>query len=83
VETTFAVDADYRDRAARGTLRHTAPRRFNPQRDAWLPILSTERDGWDFTVLFSNTARAHELGAPMTGWWSSTSAMATPARARS
>ena len=29
---------------------------------AWLPILHTERDDWQFTALFSNTARAHELG---------------------
>ena len=39
-----------------------APRRFNPNGEAWLPILHTERDGWHFTALFSNTARAHELG---------------------
>jgi hypothetical protein len=28
----------------------------------WLPVLHTERDSWHFTALFSNTARAHELG---------------------
>ena len=39
-----------------------APRRFNPNNEAWLPILHAERDGWHFTALFSNTARAHELG---------------------
>lgn len=44
-----------------------APRRFNPERRAWLPILHTERDGWHFTALFSNTALAHELGR--TGDW--------------
>jgi putative hydrolase len=27
-----------------------------------LPILHTDRDGWHFTALFSNTARAHQLG---------------------
>ena len=27
-----------------------------------MPILNTRRNGWSFTVLFSNTARAHELG---------------------
>ena len=27
-----------------------------------LPILHTERGDWHFTALFSNTARAHELG---------------------
>lgn len=67
VATLLAVDSEYRDRAARGRLRRIAPRRFNPERTAWLPILHTERDGWQVTALFSNTARAHELGR--TGDW--------------
>ena len=29
---------------------------------AWLPVLHVEKEGWYFTALFSNTARAHELG---------------------
>jgi len=65
--TLLAVDAEYRERAAGGRLRRIAPRRFNPERTAWLPILHTERDGWQITALFSNTARAHELGR--TGDW--------------
>lgn len=56
------VDAEYRRRAAAGELRTIAPRRFNPAGESWLPVLHTERDGWSFTALFSNTARAHELG---------------------
>jgi hypothetical protein len=55
------VDRQYRDDAAAGRLPVVAPRRFNPEGKAWLPILHTSRDGWHFTVLFSNTARAHEL----------------------
>jgi putative hydrolase len=43
-------------------LPKIAPRRFNPSGEAWLPILHTERGEWHFTALFSNTARAHELG---------------------
>jgi hypothetical protein len=62
VEALLAVDADYRERAGRGALRQIAPRRFNPERRAWLPVLHSERDGWHFTAMFSNTARAHELG---------------------
>ncbi len=62
VATLLAVDAEYRERAARGELQRIAPRRFNPEHRAWLPILHAERDGWQLTVLFSNTARAHELG---------------------
>ena len=56
------VDAEYRRRAAAGELRMIAPRRFNPEGRAWLPILHTQRDRWHFTALFSNTARAHQLG---------------------
>jgi len=56
------VDREYRERAARGELRRIAPRRFNPEGKSWLPILHTQRGGWHFTALFSNTARAHELG---------------------
>jgi hypothetical protein len=67
VATLLAVDAEYRDGAAHGRLRRIAPRRFNPDGQAWLPILHTERDGWQITALFSNTARAHELGR--TGDW--------------
>jgi len=62
VATLLAVDAAYRERAAEGKLRRIAPRRFNPEHRAWLPILHVERDGWQLTALFSNTARAHELG---------------------
>lgn len=67
VATLLAIDDEYRDRAASGRLRRITPRRFNPERRAWLPILHTEREGWHLTALFSNTARAHELGK--TGDW--------------
>jgi hypothetical protein len=56
------VDAEYRDKAARGQLPRVAPKRFNPAGDAWLPVLHATRGPWHFTALFSNTARAHELG---------------------
>jgi hypothetical protein len=62
VRTLLAVDESYRRKAGEGTLRKVAPRRFNPRGEAWLPVDHTERDGWEFTALFSNTARAHELG---------------------
>lgn len=48
--------------ATAGRLPRIAPRRFNPSGDAWLPMLHTERGPWQLTALFSNTARAHELG---------------------
>ena len=55
------IDRDYRQRARAGMLSKIAPRRFNPDHRAWLPILHTTRDGWHFTALYSNTARAHDL----------------------
>ncbi|HXV37411.1 MAG TPA: helix-hairpin-helix domain-containing protein, partial [Myxococcota bacterium] len=61
VVSLLAVDADYRARAEAGELRRIAPRRFNPEGEAWLPILHAEKEGWHVTALFSNTARAHEL----------------------
>lgn len=62
IGTLLAVDAAYRAAAGAGRLRRIAPRRFNRSREAWLPVLHCERDGWSFTALFSNTARAHALG---------------------
>ncbi|MDW7710355.1 MAG: helix-hairpin-helix domain-containing protein [Deferrisomatales bacterium] len=56
------VDREYRERAAAEELPTIAPRRLNPAGEAWLPILHTQRENWHFTALFSNTARAHELG---------------------
>lgn len=56
------VDREYRESAAAGKLRTIAPKRFNPEGTAWLPILHTQRGEWHFTALYSNTARAHELG---------------------
>jgi putative hydrolase len=55
------VDDQYRREAEAGRLPKIASRRFNPEAEAWLPIMHTEREAWHFTVLFSNTARAHEL----------------------
>lgn len=61
VETILAVDEEYRRKAARNELKLIAPRRFNPQRLAWLPVLHSHRPPWHFTAMFSNTARAHQL----------------------
>jgi hypothetical protein len=62
VDMLLAVDNEYRQLSAEDRLPRIAPRRFNPAHDAWLPVWHTERGGWHLTVLFSNTARAHELG---------------------
>jgi putative hydrolase len=61
VGTLLEVDREYLEKAAQERLPRIAPRRFNPQGEAWLPVLHTDRDGWHFTLMFSNTARAHQL----------------------
>lgn len=62
VATLLDFDREYRRRACEGSLRRITPRRFNPGGEAWLPVLHDEREGWSLTALYSNTARAHELG---------------------
>jgi len=61
VKTLLEVDRRYREGAENGSLPKIAPKRFNPEGEAWLPILHADRDGWHFTALYSNTARAHQL----------------------
>lgn len=56
------VDREYREKAAAGSLRTITPRRFNPAGEAWLSVLHTQRGPRHYTALFSNTARAHQLG---------------------
>ncbi len=57
------IDEQYRRLAERDRLVRVAPRRFNPGGQAWLPILHAERGGRRYTAMFSNTGRAHQLGA--------------------
>jgi hypothetical protein len=61
VAVLLDVDAEYRRKAAARLLPRIAPRRFNRAREAWLPVLHTERGGWHVTALYSNTALAHRL----------------------
>jgi len=61
VATLLEVDREYRKKAAAGQLQKIAPRRFNPEHEAWLPVLHARREGWHFTALYSNTERAHDL----------------------
>jgi hypothetical protein len=62
VEELLDVDQQYRRLARQGRLPRIAPRRYNPTREAWLPILHTERGDRHYTALYSNTQRAHEAG---------------------
>lgn len=61
IELLLDADQVYRERAARDELRRIAPRRMNPERKAWLPIMHLRRGDWHLTALFSNTPRAHAL----------------------
>jgi putative hydrolase len=62
VSEILDVDREYREQAAKGLLRTIAPRRFNPENKAWLPVLHTHRGKRHYTALFSNTAHAHAMG---------------------
>jgi DNA polymerase (family 10) len=62
VEDLLDVDREYREAVQTGMLPTIAPRRFNPEKKAWLPILHTHRGDRHYTAMFSNTARAHRLG---------------------
>jgi putative hydrolase len=61
VQLILQVDKLYQQKARAGELPTIAPKRFNPEGKAWLPIMHISKDGWHFTALFSNTARAHQL----------------------
>lgn len=61
------VDREYRQKAAAGLLYRITPRRQNPHKEPWLPVLHTHREGRHYTALYSNTPRAHQLG--MTQDW--------------
>lgn len=61
VSLLLDIDREYREKGRAGLLTRIAPRRFNPEGKAWLPVLNTRFGPWHFTALFSNTQRAHEL----------------------
>jgi DNA polymerase (family X) len=63
IDEILSVDEEYRRKAAADRLLRIAPKRFNPARKAWLPILRTRRGDHEYTALYSNSARAHELDA--------------------
>ncbi len=62
VDVILKLDAEYREKASSGKLKLIAPKKLNPDGKAWLPVMNAVRDGWRFTLLFSNTQRAHDLG---------------------
>jgi len=61
VSLLLEIDRLYLEQAFAGELPKISPKRFNPDGKPWLSILHTEKAGWHFTAIFSNTALAHEL----------------------
>jgi DNA polymerase (family 10) len=62
VAEILGLDREYRDRASAGSLKKIAPKKNNPTREAWLPVMERAFGNGKATVLFSNTDRAHQLG---------------------
>jgi len=62
IELLLKIDSDYRNKAEKGKLTLLKPKRSNPENKTWLPILHTKYQEWHFTVLYSNSERAHKLG---------------------
>ena len=62
IELLLDIDEEYRTKADLNALATIAPQRHNPTGAHWLPVLHTIRNGHHYTAMFSNTARAHELG---------------------
>ena len=61
VSELLAVDQEYRRQAEEDRLPVLSPRRFNPTNEPWLPLYQTDRGGWYYRALYSNTALAHRL----------------------
>jgi len=61
VSELLDLDQEYRRRDAAGELSRIAPKKHNPEGKAWLPVWHTERGERHYTVLYSNTERAHRL----------------------
>jgi hypothetical protein len=62
VAELLAVDEEYRRQAEADRLPTVSPRRFNPGNEPWLPLYQTDRNGWRYRALYSNSALAHRLG---------------------
>lgn len=56
----LSIDTEFRQKERAGRLPRIAPLRFNPEGEAWLPILHTSRDDRKYTALFSNSPLANE-----------------------
>lgn len=62
VAQLLIVDREYRRRARAQTLPKVAPRRFNPEGTATLPVYRVQHGNTEFRVFYSNSSTAHALG---------------------
>ncbi|HTX98514.1 MAG TPA: helix-hairpin-helix domain-containing protein [Bacteroidota bacterium] len=62
VKDILEIDREYREKAKAGVLKKIAPRLQNPEKKQWLPVMVKKSGSVKFTVMFSNTATAHQLG---------------------
>lgn len=62
IKLLLDIDKEYLDNVKEDKLKKIAPKRFNPEGKAWLPVMYVKRGGWDFSALFSNTKAAHDAG---------------------
>ena len=63
VAQLLIVDREYRRRARAQTLPKVAPRRFNPEGTATLPVYRVQHGNTEFRVFHSNSPTAHALSA--------------------
>ncbi len=61
VSELLSVDQEYREKVAAGQVHRIAPERYNPKRDAWLPVLHTGRGTRRYSAQLANTHLAHSL----------------------
>ncbi|MCL6431411.1 MAG: DNA-binding protein [Anaerolineae bacterium] len=61
VDELLSVDQEYREKVAAGQVHRIAPERYNPKREAWLPVLHTGRGARRYSAQPANTHLAHSL----------------------
>ena len=61
IKVLLRLDYLYRNKVDRNELHKLRPQKNNPNKKSWLPIYHKELDGWNYTCLFSNTQKAHDL----------------------
>lgn len=58
VDLLLELDREYRKKVRQGNLSKVAPGQLDPEPNAPLPVLKTERNGWTCTVFYDTSPRA-------------------------